>query len=179
MVGHLSDSPNSVLLNNIWFLRSWLKWIYVNRSGGYLDAQDQQTVECVLGILTWHHRFNGHKFEQAPGVGNRQGGLVCCSPWGHRDRRNWVNELNWTELSILVGQPWFSPLQLSHHSPSISLLCVLINSVINVFMRSDLGSWSVWLCLILYICRYVYEIPRERRWYWTQNILLVINVELL
>ena len=28
----------------------------------------------------WHHRLDGHEFEQAPGVGDGQGGLVCCSP---------------------------------------------------------------------------------------------------
>ena len=33
-------------------------------------------------IVGLHHRLNGHKFEQAPGVGDRQGSLACCSPWG-------------------------------------------------------------------------------------------------
>ena len=28
-----------------------------------------------------HHQLDGHEFEQAPGVGTEQGGLVCCSPW--------------------------------------------------------------------------------------------------
>ena len=32
----------------------------------------------------WHHRLNGHEFEQAPRVGDGQGGLACCSPWGHK-----------------------------------------------------------------------------------------------
>ena len=32
-------------------------------------------------IVGWHHQLNGHEFEQAPGVGDRQEGLVCCSPW--------------------------------------------------------------------------------------------------
>ena len=31
-------------------------------------------------MVGWHHRLNGHVFEQAPGVGDRQGGLACCSP---------------------------------------------------------------------------------------------------
>ena len=30
----------------------------------------------------WHHRRDGQGFEEAPGVGDGQGGLVCCSPWG-------------------------------------------------------------------------------------------------
>ena len=33
----------------------------------------------------WHHQLNGREFEQAPEVGEGQGGLVCCSPWGHRE----------------------------------------------------------------------------------------------
>ena len=32
-------------------------------------------------MVGWHHRLNGHKFEQAVGVGDGQGSLVCCSPW--------------------------------------------------------------------------------------------------
>ena len=33
-------------------------------------------------MLGWHHQLKGHEFEQAPGVGDEQGSLVCCSPWG-------------------------------------------------------------------------------------------------
>ena len=32
-----------------------------------------------------HHQHDGQKFEQAPGVGDGQGGLVCCSPWGCKE----------------------------------------------------------------------------------------------
>ena len=32
-------------------------------------------------MFGWHHQLNGHEFEQTPGVGDGQGGLVCCSPW--------------------------------------------------------------------------------------------------
>ena len=37
------------------------------------------------------------EFEQTPGVGDGQGGLMCCNPWGHRVRHDWMTELNWTE----------------------------------------------------------------------------------
>ena len=33
----------------------------------------------------WHHQLDGHEFEQAPGVGDGQGGLSCCSPWGGKE----------------------------------------------------------------------------------------------
>ena len=40
--------------------------------------QEDEMVEC-------HHQLNGHEFEQAPGDSERQGSLVCCSPWGHKE----------------------------------------------------------------------------------------------
>ena len=36
-------------------------------------------------IVGWHHQLNGHEFEQAPGVGDGQGSLVCGSPWSRKD----------------------------------------------------------------------------------------------
>ena len=36
-------------------------------------------------MVGWHHRLNGHKFEQTPGDGEGQGSLVCCSSWGHKE----------------------------------------------------------------------------------------------
>ena len=35
-------------------------------------------------IVGWHHRLDGHEFQQAPGDDEGQGILVCCSPWGHK-----------------------------------------------------------------------------------------------
>ena len=39
-------------------------------------------------MVGWHHRLDGHEFEQAPvmvELGDGQGNLVCCSPWGHKE----------------------------------------------------------------------------------------------
>ena len=36
-------------------------------------------------MVGWHHRLNGHEFEQALGVGDEQRSLVCCSPRGHKE----------------------------------------------------------------------------------------------
>ena len=55
-------------------------------------------------MARWHHRLNGREFEWTPGVGDGQGGLVCCDSWGHKesDTTEW---LNWTELKAsLVAQ---------------------------------------------------------------------------
>ena len=44
----------------------------------------------------WHHRLNGHEFEQTPGVGDGQGSLACCSPWGRKESDK---VSGWTELN--------------------------------------------------------------------------------
>ena len=44
-------------------------------------------------MVGWHHQLDGHQFEQAPGVGDEQGSLACCSPWCHKD-------LDTTELNL-------------------------------------------------------------------------------
>ena len=36
-------------------------------------------------MVGWHHRADGHGFEQALGVGDGQGGLACCGSWGHKE----------------------------------------------------------------------------------------------
>ena len=42
----------------------------------------------------WHYRFDGREFEQAPGVGDGQGMLACCSPWDRRVGHDSATELN-------------------------------------------------------------------------------------
>ena len=44
-------------------------------------------------MVGWHHRLNGHESEQAPGVGEGQGSLVCYSPWGCKES-NMTEQLN-------------------------------------------------------------------------------------
>ena len=46
------------------------------------DARGEGVAEDKMA--GWHHQLNGREFEQSPGVGDRQGSLVCCSPWGHK-----------------------------------------------------------------------------------------------
>ena len=50
-------------------------------------------------MVGWHHRLNGHEFEQVPGDGKGQGSLACCSPWGRK-------ELDTTEYLNMHTHMW-------------------------------------------------------------------------
>ena len=45
--------------------------------------EEKRTTEDEMAV--WHHRLDGYEFEQALGVGDGRGGLVCCRPWGHKE----------------------------------------------------------------------------------------------
>ena len=61
--------------------------------------QEKGTTEDEM--VGWHHQLDGHEFESTAGVGDGQGGLACCSLWGHKelDTTEW---LNWTVILELV-----------------------------------------------------------------------------
>ena len=44
--------------------------------------EEKGTIEDEM--VGWHHQVDGHEFEQAPGVGDGQGSLACCTLWGHK-----------------------------------------------------------------------------------------------
>ena len=60
-------------------------------------------------IIGWDHRLNGHEFESTLGVGEGQGSLACCSPWGPKELDT-TERLNWTKLSDI-----WKPLSLGKH----------------------------------------------------------------
>ena len=70
------------------------------KAGGEGDAEDE--------MVGWYHQLNGHEFEQAPGDGEGQGSLACCSPWGYKESDT-TERLNWTtiklRISVLRGMP--------------------------------------------------------------------------
>ena len=54
-------------------------------------------------VVGWHLQLNGHEFEQAPGVGDRQGSLVCFSPCGHKELDTTEQPSTSTCMVVRVG----------------------------------------------------------------------------
>ena len=55
----------------------------------------------------WHHRFDGRGFGWTLGIGDGQGGLVCCNSWGHKESDT-TEQLNWTERISTISNDNFT-----------------------------------------------------------------------
>ena len=53
-------------------------------------------------MIGWYHRLDGHEFEQALGVGDRQGSLAWCSPWSQKQ----LDMTEWLSLQMYLRQSW-------------------------------------------------------------------------
>ena len=80
-------------------VKSWLIWKDHDAGKDWRREEKGTTEDEMFG---WHHRLDGHEFEQAPGVGDGQGDLACCSPWGCKES-DMTEQLNWTKMNILSG----------------------------------------------------------------------------
>ena len=91
-------------------------------------------------MVGWHEQLNGHAFGWTPGVGDGQGGLACCGPWGGKESDT-TEQLNWTEHAPLswlgsavtrqVG--WEDPVSMGvnrvkqrfNHQPHFEISCLI------------------------------------------------------
>ena len=80
-------------------VKNWLIWKDPDAGKDCRQEEKGTTEEEMVG---WHHRLNEHEFGYTLGVGDGQGGLVCCSPWGHKEldtseQLNWMRQKSYTE----------------------------------------------------------------------------------
>ena len=80
-------------------VESWLIWKDPDAGKDWGQEEKGTTEDEMVG---WHHRHNGHGFGWTPGVGDGQGGLVCCGSRGHKELDT-TERLNWTERSLRGG----------------------------------------------------------------------------
>ena len=74
--------------------KRWLTWKDPVAGKDWRQEEKGMAEDEMVG---WHHQLNGHGFGWTPGVGDGQGGLVCCGLWSHRESDR-TEQLNWTEL---------------------------------------------------------------------------------
>ena len=97
-------------------------------------------------MVGWHHRLNAHEFEQALGIGNGQGSLVCCSPWGHKeqDTTEW---LSWTELDPSLSHFCSPHAEVGLPFPDIlASWSLVLPSGLSLFLQKSHLSFSVPWC---------------------------------
>ena len=71
-------------------------WLIVKDPDAGDDWGQEEKGATEDEMVGWHHRLNGHEFEQFLGVGDGHQSLACCSPWGRK-----AEQLNWTEYISL------------------------------------------------------------------------------
>ena len=76
-------------------------WLIGKSSNAGKDWGQEEKGTMEDEMVEWHHRLNGHGFGWTLGVGDGQGGLVCCHSWGHK-KSDPTELLNWTELNFFL-----------------------------------------------------------------------------
>ena len=74
-------------------VKNWLIWKDPDAGKDWRQEEKGRTEDKMV---RWHHWLDGHEFGWTPGVGDGQGSLACCSPWGHKESDT-TEELNWVE----------------------------------------------------------------------------------
>ena len=61
---------------------NWMVYLFIIEYKSFYTCWKQEKGMTEDEMAGWHHQLYGHKSEQAPGIGDGQGSLACCSPWG-------------------------------------------------------------------------------------------------
>ena len=83
--------------------KNWLMWKDPDARKDGRQEEKETTEDEMVG---WHHQLDGLEFEQALGVGDEQGGLACCSPWGRieSDMNEWLTLLTYLLSGSIESQ---------------------------------------------------------------------------
>ena len=99
-------------------------WILIGRTDAEAKAPVFWSPDSLEGLMAeWHHQCNGHELGQTPGDGEGQGGLACCSPWGHKelDMTAWLNNYKYFLINEeTVDLMWKKPI--NHEISKINTL---------------------------------------------------------
>ena len=105
-------------------VKSWLIGKDPDAGKDWRQEEKGTTEDEMVG---WHHQLNGHEFGWTPAVGDGQGGLACCSSWGHKesDTAEWLNwtVAIWVWLNWLTSLLWLNLIR-DHHCSVWGCVCI-------------------------------------------------------
>ena len=120
--------------------------VSINKTAGK-DWRQEEKGTTEDEMVGWHHQLDEHESKKAPGFGDGQGRLVCCSPWGCKESDT-TEQLNWTE-HVHMSTPTSLTIPSSHPSPGhhpfifcefVSTTCPLAKRVAK--SQTLLSNWS-------------------------------------
>ena len=130
-------------------------WLIGKDSDAGRDWGQEEKGTTEDEMAGWHHWLDGRGFGWTLGVGDAQGGLACCSPWGRKELDT-TEQLNWTELSVYMSIPisQFTSPHLSYVSINLFLHVWLYSCFVDKFICTLLLVFTykrymifVFLCL--------------------------------
>ena len=120
-------------------------WLNGKDPDAWKDWRQEEKRMTEDEMVGWHQQLNEHEFEEAPGVGDGQGSLACCSPWDRKESDT-TERLNGTESHLST------PLSLIHQS---YFLYTIFYFLILFYLLYD----TYYVKLYLFICLLVYHLP--------------------
>ena len=93
-------------------------WLIGKDSDAGRDWGQEEKGTTADEMAGWHHWLNGRESEWTPGVGDGQGGLVCCDSWGHKESDT-TERLIWSDLKTSFSLPFLGRLPVGFNTPPL------------------------------------------------------------
>ena len=106
--------------------KSWLIWKDPDTGKDWGREEKETTEDEMVG---WHHQLDGHGFGWTPGVGDGQGGLACCGPWGRKELDT-TERLNWTCVDVTYSNLMCLSFLLRKMERTIISPCTSLNALV-------------------------------------------------
>ena len=144
--------------HQMWSANSLEKTLMLGKTEGRRRTTEHE-------MIGWHHRLNGHEFEQIPGDSEGQGSLTCCSPWGCKES-DVTEQLNNNKKSSgpkftrpPSGKCYLENLQPYNNKFYIEYFCISVKinfdtvKVSSLEGRLSLGRRNIWIYRVVKQCK--------------------------
>ena len=116
-------------------------WLIGKDTDAGIDWGQEEKGMTEDEMVGWHHWLSRREFEQAPGVGDGQGNLECCSPWDHKESDS-TERVNNNMSPIFLFISWIVVLSINESLVSVQLLS-LVQLFVTLWTAVHLASLSI------------------------------------